>query len=480
MAISTSDIKYLKPVTVTNTTANGGRKGQTEVQSGIRHSLFPRVTKSERINGVTRYRKIFWTNQNEDDDTAYDVLQWLEVPSNGGDRFYFRKGTQTDTQGDIDDSADTWTGCGALNAALSGGESQIKLDMENDDFVFVNGDYLHISDKKKTGQTVDSDVDAGDSVTYSAGSWSKITATDDIDYPNGIYLGSNVVLTLESGTNEEWVTIAENLNTDESIGTGDGTTSPTLSALSNATNGISIVAGQLPVVSTNDGVGSPGNSLTAYFNYDGSLDTSSSDASAGEIDMTDGTWTAQITWDTAPGNGEDITITYRQKPYSYSGNTVTIDLEDTVTNAYTTASTTGSGCLYASEVVASTENWAETSGSGTYDESTYPVTAHNDGAEEDTITIQFTGSSTFNVSGANMGSLGTGFSISLDCTPSNPDNGKDVFTLDKDGWGGTWATNDTITFDLHPATDPGWLKEVVPAGTSQEPHNLTILGWYAE
>jgi hypothetical protein len=55
-----------------------------------------------------------------------------------------------------------------------------------------------------------------------------------------------------------------------------------------------------------------------------------------------------------------------------------------------------------------------------------------------------------------------------------------LFTLRAAGWGGTWAAGNTITFHLHPSAQGIWLKEVVPAGTEQEPNNLIVLGWYSE
>ena len=202
----------------TDTTANGGRMGEINVVSGAKHSLFPRVTKSERVAGVTRYRKEFWENENADDETAYGVLQWIETPSNAGDHFYIKKGTDIDTQltletpvaGDVVQ----WMGGGQLETALSGSETEVAITMESDDFVFENGGYLHIADKVQASQTVASDVNVGDSVTFGA-SWTKITSTSDINYPKGVYLGSNNVLSLKETTSEEWLAIAENLYSDE-------------------------------------------------------------------------------------------------------------------------------------------------------------------------------------------------------------------------------------------------------------------------
>ncbi len=478
MAVEATDIKWKKSVTITDTSANGGRKSNTEIQTGVRHNLFPRVTKAERTAGVTRYRKQFWCNENADDDAAEGVLIYPEFPSNAGDRFYLGEGTQDDTQDDLDTYDPLWMGVGQLETALSGAETEVSLTMENNDFQFPNGGKLHLTDKFKTSQTIASGVNIGDSVEYNSGTseWEKIAATSEVDYPKGIYVGSNMVLTVEGTTNEEWLELADNLYEDEDIGTGDGSdTSPTLGTLTNATNGICRQPGKLPVVTTIDTGDNP---MTVNVAADG---TCSGDCSAGELDMDDGTWTTEIEWDVAPKNGSDILITYHENCFSYSGNVVTVELESgsSVANAYTTAKSYGAGCIDAGTEEPELENWAETSTSGTYDESSYPPVLYNDGAEEDSWTITFTSASAFTCSGANAGSVGSG-QITEDFSPTNPDTGQPYFTIDKDGWGGSWANGETVEFDTHPAAVPMWLKEVVPAATAQAPYNTFILGFYCE
>jgi hypothetical protein len=480
MTIALTDITYKKSKTITDTTVNGGRMGDTSVVSGAKHSLFPRVTKTERVNGVTRYRKEFWKNSNADDDIAYGVLQWIEVPSNAGDRFYLKKGTSTDTQSGLTSppagTVHQWIGGGQLQTALSGAETSVAITMESNDYVFENGAYLHIADKVQVSQTVASDVVVGDSVTFGT-SWTKITSTTDITYPNGVYLGDNNVLSLKSTTNEEWLTIAENLYEDESIGTGDGTTSVELSTLTNKDNGICQVTGRLPVISSLTAADA---ALTVYLNQDGTVNTATSDASAGELNMTTGVWTTDIVWTTAPGTGKDITITYREKPYSYSGNIATVALDDQVANAYTVAMTRCSACLYNAEIVSSVgSEVVTTAGDGDFDYTTYPIVAHNEGAERDTITITFSSSSAFAVVGSNLGAITTG-NTSTNVNAVNPDTGEDLFFLDATGWSGTWASGDTLVFELYESAQSVWIKEVVPAATDQEPHNLCVIGFYLE
>lgn len=473
MAVQASDIKFLKSVTVTDTGINGGRKGQVEVVSGARHNLFPRVTKAERTAGITRYRKEFWSNLNADDDVAYGVLLFLEYPSSGGDRYYIGLGEQADTQSDILGTPLMWMGAGSLNTALSGGETQVEIVMENNDFEFEPGGLLHIANKVLTGQTVATGVGVGDSVEEIAGTWTKIANQTDIAYPYGVYLGSNTILSDHGSATEEFLTMETYLVSDEDIGTGDGVSNnPTLSDLASVTNGLVLQNEFRPMITTVCG----GTSRIVYIEPDGSC---SGYCSAGEINPTTGVWVTDIAWTTPPDDTEDILITYYDKNYNYTGNVVTVYLVDAVANPYAVANSIAGGCVNAGDVEPETTDWSEVSAAGIYDESTYPIVLYNDGVEYDIWTLTFTSPTAFTVAGLYNGSVGSGV-VTSNFEPINPNTGQPFFTLDYRGWGGTWTAGDTVQFSTLPGAVPLWWKEFVPTGTSQEPDNLTILGWYAE
>lgn len=487
MALAESDIKFRKSVVQTDTDANGGRKGTIEILSGALHALFPRVTKSQRESGTVRYRKQFLCNENADDLAAYGVLVYLMRYTIAGDRFYMAKGTQRDTQAtfarkdDVDTYASTrfdrvWMGCGQLDTALSGGESEVVLAMENNDFQFPNDGYLYLSNNTMVGQTIDDDVKIGDSVEYTGSSWSKRSNTTDITYPNGWCVDTGAVLSLDASTNEEFLKIAKNETANEVIGSGDGSTiNPILSDLAHVatTNGVCRQPDLLPVVKTV----CDGAERTVYIAADG---TCSGYCSAGELNMADGTWTTDISWNSAPDDGEDITITYCERAFSYSGNVCTVELAGTVANAYSAdGSTFASGCVYEEEMACSVDSWEESSSSGTYDEGTYPLGLHNDGTVEEDWTLTFSSASDFTVSGAYYGTVGSG-TISGDFAPTNPNTGQPYFTLSADGWGGTWASGETIMFSTHPSAVPILLEQEVPAGTGAESVNPVPLRAYME
>lgn len=473
MAVTLDDIEFNKSVTVTDTVGNGGRRGDIVVVSGARHNLFPRVTRNERISGVTKRRKEFWSNKNPDNDIAYDAFIFFETQTNSGDRYYIGKGDHMDTQQDIDVTPPIWMGCGKLATALSGGEMSIDLDMENDDYAFPNGSFLHIADKVISGVVFDSNVRVGDSVQETGGTWYKIAATTDIIYPNGIRIDADSVLSLQPSTNEQWAQIAEKYTIDETIATGDGSSvTLVLSALTNITNGVSPYGGYRPVIKAIVS----GIEEIVDVDEDGYC---SGFCTAGRLNMETGAWITDITFTAAPDNGEVVTCSYADIPFDYTGNQVTVELSEPIANAYTVDNTFAACCIQESEVKPTYMNLNVTSGSGSYDDTGFPIIPYNTGTVDDTITIMFTSATAFDCNGLYEGSMGSGV-ITSDFEPVNPRTGERFFTLLSGGFGGSWSVGDTITFETRSASVPLWWKEVVPPGTSEEPDNLSILGWYCE
>ena len=164
-------------------------------------------------------------------------------------------------------------------------------------------------------------------------------------------------------------------------------------------------------------------------------------------------------------------------PYSYSGNVVTVQLQEQVAGTYAISNTYGAQCLSAAHIKTSYDSFSLTSASGTYDEATYPPLLFNKGTVEDTITITMTSSTNFTCSGTYEGSMGTG-SISADFSPTNASGGASFFTLRSAGWGGTLASGDILTFKTHPSKLPRWFKEVVPAATAAEDENVFVYSVY--
>lgn len=140
-----SDIKILKSLSVSDTDSNGSRADfSSEVISGVKFNLFPRVTSSERETGITRIRKAFIANKNQLGETAFGSAAAISSPGNGEDRFYIKQGTDTDTQAEL--TADGWTGCGALAFNASAGDSSVQVSFKANDYTIPEGALLIIKD----------------------------------------------------------------------------------------------------------------------------------------------------------------------------------------------------------------------------------------------------------------------------------------------------------------------------------------------
>lgn len=471
--ITAADIARYKSHAVKNTSLNGGYPGRTKLVHAKRHDIFPAVTTAERTNGRVLYRKLFVTNESPTNDTASNGLAYLLAPSPAGDRLALATGTQRDEQGDISgDAGVCWHGVGQLATALSGGETSIVLNMGAADYGFINGGYIRLSSQYLASQTEASDVRPDNSVTLDAGTWKRRATTTDVTHPIGIWCGNGLVHTLHASSNMETIQLADLLREDEVIGTGDGSTSPALNALADATNGVAAFHGLEAVVTATCG----GVTRTATIGADG---LASGYCSAGELDLDAGTWTTPIVWTVAPDTGTDITITYRERCYSRAGNQYTIALHAQVMNAYATAATYGASCLYQAELVPSVDNVVVVSASGAFDHAGHPITAPCLGSEEETWVITFTGATTFTCAGLLRGvTVGTG-TTGADFSPENAATGSAYFTVPAAAFGGAWQAGDTLTFQTHRAALPVWIRQIVPAGMSNA-YGLVLWGTQVE
>lgn len=156
------------------------------------------------------------------------------------------------------------------------------------------------------------------------------------------------------------------------------------------------------------------------------------------------------------------------------GTQVTITISGMLANSYTTANNARvASVIEAGDILCSVDNWAET-GTGTYDEATYPVLCDNLGTIEQTYTLTFSDATSFTVVGDTVGAVGSG-TVGSNFAPTNPVKSKPYFTLRSAGFGGTWAAGNTIVFQTHPAAAAAYLDWVIPAGASAIDNNRFTL-----
>lgn len=84
MAITEANLKKYHSATNSDADANGGAVDTASgITSGSNGNIIPAITNSERVSGVTKYRKIFLRNENTD---AYNgVKAWISANTPSGD-----------------------------------------------------------------------------------------------------------------------------------------------------------------------------------------------------------------------------------------------------------------------------------------------------------------------------------------------------------------------------------------------------------
>jgi hypothetical protein len=175
--------------------------------------------------------------------------------------------------------------------------------------------------------------------------------------------------------------------------------------------------------------------------------------------------------DPESSTGTEEILTVSGTP-TLSGLTLTITVVETIANDYTAASGGRAMSMYASgDIVAKAGALVITSAAGTYDEGAYPPIMDNVASVHDSFTFTFTDATHFTCVGTYEGNIGSG-DTGTDFSPVNSDFTKPFFTLESAGWGGTWASGDTLVLPSDPAATAFVLKRVVPAGTPSLSGNL--------
>ncbi|ABK43851.1 hypothetical protein Mmc1_1340 [Magnetococcus marinus MC-1] len=147
MPIQTSELRFYKSTTVSDTTSNGGRISASEIADGVKNNVWPDVPQGERLAGSTKYRKVFFKVANDADIKLIDPRIYVETATPGDDRILIFPGTQTDTQGALTGSERLY-GSGRLDASTSIGVTSIDVNTESaTDAIFQNGDLIRISDQ---------------------------------------------------------------------------------------------------------------------------------------------------------------------------------------------------------------------------------------------------------------------------------------------------------------------------------------------
>jgi hypothetical protein len=164
---------------------------------------------------------------------------------------------------------------------------------------------------------------------------------------------------------------------------------------------------------------------------------------------------------------------------AWTGNDITITLSSGLSNSYTASSTYVSIMLPLGDIVADATVTGTTTISGTYDNVTYPIVAHNQGCVDDVWTFVFTSSTAYSVTSVNYSYSGSG-NVSSQFEPTNPSTLTPYFTIPVGFFGGTWQTGETLTLTTTSASSGFWIYEKVPAGANSYSNNSVALRIYGE
>jgi hypothetical protein len=152
------------------------------------------------------------------------------------------------------------------------------------------------------------------------------------------------------------------------------------------------------------------------------------------------------------------------------GNEITLTLTGTLANGYA-AGAKVSSVIEPSDVQCAVTSFSN-NGSGTF--SVAGVATDQTGTIQDSWTLTFLTSTTFSVTGAVSGSVGTG-SVGSDFSPANPETGGNLFRLLAAEFSGSFVASETITWTTSPAGIPIWVRRDVPAGAATLTANSVII-----
>jgi hypothetical protein len=100
---------------------------------------------------------------------------------------------------------------------------------------------------------------------------------------------------------------------------------------------------------------------------------------------------------------------------------------------------------------------------GTYNDILAPIVVTNKGAVTEKWALRFTNTTTFDVIGEHVGTIGSGTTAS-DTAPINPATGSPYFTIKGIGWGSGWAVGNVLRFNTVGALFPVWIVRTIQQG----------------
>lgn len=143
MAIAAQDIIVNQPsANSSEPSINGGFMTNALSVDAQRGNVFPDVSNTERLQGSTTFRKIFWKNNNSANLSYTQPYAYIQSITPAQDWVTFFAGTQTDVQQSLT-GTERMYGAGVLHTDIPAGSTTLVVDLEDSTLnVFITGDTI--------------------------------------------------------------------------------------------------------------------------------------------------------------------------------------------------------------------------------------------------------------------------------------------------------------------------------------------------
>lgn len=153
MPINANHVQFFKAQTNNDLPENGGPISTALVADGVKNNIFPDASKSERLNGSTKYRKLFLGLRNTDNTPAIEVKLFVLRPTQAQDAVLMVETDGNNRQVLIHETDRRW-GAGSLVADAAAGATSISVLPEQRLYeVYQVGDTIAITTRNESNPT---------------------------------------------------------------------------------------------------------------------------------------------------------------------------------------------------------------------------------------------------------------------------------------------------------------------------------------
>lgn len=153
MPIAANHVQFFKAQINNDTPDNGGLISTEVIADGVKNNIFPDASKNERLNGSTKYRKVFLGLRNPDNTAAIDVKLFVLRPTQAQDAVLMVNTDYNNEQYNIEPYTRRW-GAGSLVAEALVGATSLTVTPEQSIYeVYQVGDTLAVTTRNESNPT---------------------------------------------------------------------------------------------------------------------------------------------------------------------------------------------------------------------------------------------------------------------------------------------------------------------------------------